>query len=60
MLDIKFIRDNSNLVKENCKNRHVTIDIDLLLKLDAERRESIKAVDDLRAMRKNKSKGKPS
>ena len=60
MLDIKFIRDNSNLVLENCKNRHVAIDIDRLLKLDAERRGSIKEIDDFRALRKSKSKGKPS
>lgn len=60
MLDIKFIRENANLVKTNCENRHVTIDIDLLLKLDVERRESIKAADNLRAIRKSKSKGKPS
>ncbi len=60
MLDIKFIRDNKDLVKENCKNRHVNVDIDLLLKLDGERRGALKEVEDLRALRKSKSKGKPS
>ncbi|MEK7131314.1 MAG: serine--tRNA ligase [Patescibacteria group bacterium] len=60
MLDIKFIRDNKDLVKANCKNRQVNADIDLLLKLDSERRKSIKEADDLRALRKSKSKGKPS
>ncbi len=60
MLDIKFIRDNKDLVKANCKNRNVNIDIDMLLNLDSERRESIKETDDLRALRKSKSKGKPS
>ncbi len=60
MLDIKFIRENKELVKENCKNRQVNVDIDLLLKLDIQRRETLKETEDLRAVRKSKSKGKPS
>ena len=60
MLDIKFIRDNKDLVKENCKNRNVKIDIELLLKLDVERREALKEVEALRALRNSKSKGKPT
>ena len=60
MLDIKFIRDNKELVKENCKNRNVNLDIELLLKLDSERREALKKVEDLRALRNSKSKGKPT
>ena len=60
MLDIKFIRDNKDLVKDNCKNRHVSVDIELLLKLDIERREVLKETEDLRASRKSQSKGKPS
>lgn len=60
MLDIKFIRENKELVKENCKNRHVTLDVDLLLKLDEERRGTQKEVEELRARRKSKSKAKPS
>ena len=60
MLDIKFIRDNKELVKENCKNRNVNIDIDLLLNLDNERRAGLKEVETLRALRNNKSKGKPT
>lgn len=60
MLDIKFIRENINLVKENCKNRNVNIDIDSLLKKDEERRELLKEIEDLRAMRKSSSKGKPT
>ena len=60
MLDIKFIRDNKDLVKENCKNRRVNLDIDLLLQLDGERREALKEIENLRALRNSKSKGKPS
>ncbi len=60
MLDIKFIRDNQELVKENCKNRHVNVDVDLLLKLDSERRDGLKEIENLRALRNSKSKGKPT
>ena len=31
MLDIKFIRENSKLVKENNINRNIKVDIDKLL-----------------------------
>ncbi len=60
MLDIKFIRENKDLIKDNCKNRHVKIDIDLLLEVDEKRRGLIKTIEDLRAGRNQKSKGKPS
>lgn len=60
MLDIKFIRENIDLVKTNCQNRRVKVDIDQLLKLDEERREQLKKIDDLRATRNQGSKGKPT
>ena len=60
MLDIKFIRDNKDLVKQNCLNRGVKVDIDALLAADENRRALMKKTDDLRALRNQKSKGKPS
>lgn len=60
MLDIKFIRENKDLVKENTKNRNVKIDIDSLLELDEKRRAGLKEIETLRAERKQKSKSKPS
>ncbi|MBI2038244.1 MAG: serine--tRNA ligase [Candidatus Magasanikbacteria bacterium] len=60
MLDIKFIRENKELIKENCKNRHVNLDVDELLKLDEQRRAAQQEVEALRAQRKSQSKGKPS
>ncbi|MCR5506718.1 MAG: serine--tRNA ligase [bacterium] len=36
MLDIKFIRENTSLVKKTCEQKNVDIDIDLMLKLDRE------------------------
>lgn len=60
MLDIKFIRENKDLVKKNCANRRAKVDIDALLKLDEERKELLKAAENLRALRNQKSKGKPT
>ena len=37
MLDLKFIRENRDLVKEGMKNKNQKIDIDGLLTLDEER-----------------------
>ncbi len=60
MLDIKFIRENKELIEKNNKNRRVEVDLDRLLAIDEERRATIKEVDDLRALRNQTSKGKPS
>lgn len=60
MLDIKIIRDNPDLIKQNCKNRLADVDIDKLLKLDSERREVLVKIDDLRSKRNSASKTKPT
>lgn len=60
MLDIKFIRENSELVKENCKNRLVAVDIDRLLEVDRKRRQSETRLEELRAERNKTSKVKPT
>ena len=38
MLDRKFIVENAELVKQNCRNRNVQVDIDRFLSLDEERK----------------------
>ena len=48
MLDIKFIRENREKVKENCKLRNIECDIDCLLELDEKRRELIEKIDELK------------
>ncbi len=60
MLDIKYIREHAELIKENNKNRGVAVDMDRLLSLDRERRETITRVEELRALRKKTSQGKPA
>lgn len=51
MLDIKFIRDNRDLVKEGMKAKNQKIDIDELLALDDERRKLLVEVEALKAER---------
>ena len=60
MLDIKYIREHAELVKENLKNRGVVLDLDNLLTLDRDRRAHIAQIEELRAKRNQGSKGKPS
>lgn len=52
MLDIKFIRENSDKVKENCQKRGIEVDVDKLLDLDKKRREILQKIEGLRAERK--------
>ncbi len=54
MLDIKFIRENSEKVKKACKDKQVKVDIDELLRLDKERRGLLRATEDFSA-KKNKA-----
>jgi seryl-tRNA synthetase len=49
MLDIKFIRENKDLVKENALKRGIRVDVDKLLVLDERRRELIGEIEALRA-----------
>jgi seryl-tRNA synthetase len=60
MLDIKIIRENPELIKTNCRNRLAKVDIDLLLKIDAEIRELKIATENARAERNKISKTKPT
>ncbi len=49
MLDIKFIRENKDIVQAGAKKKHVDIDIAHLIKVDDERLRILKEVEDLRA-----------
>jgi seryl-tRNA synthetase len=60
MLDIKFIRENVDLVKQNTKNRLVNIDIDKLLEIDKKIRNIETEIENLRAKRNVGSKTKPT
>jgi seryl-tRNA synthetase len=56
MLDLKFIRENPELVKKAVADRHDSAPIDEILRLDAERRQGIIKLDNLRQERKTISK----
>jgi len=60
MLDIKFIREHANEVKENARKRHVAVDIDELLRVDAERLALLKEVEELRRDRNETAEKIPS
>lgn len=51
MLDIQFIRDNPDVVAEKSKQKGYEVDIQQLLGFDAERRELLQQVEDLRRQR---------
>ena len=59
MLDIKFIRDNPDLVRENIRKKFQDSKlplVDEVLELDAKNRSAIKEASDLRASRNSLSK----
>jgi seryl-tRNA synthetase len=56
MLDIKFIRENPEIVKEGCRKKGVKVDIDKILDLDKKRRETLQALEDMRAQKNRASK----
>ena len=59
MLDIKYIRQNTQKVEEVCRKKHVDVDISRLLEVDKKRREIIQALEDMRAQKNRVSKQIP-
>lgn len=51
MLDIKYIRNNFNLLKSVFKNRNVEVDLDTFQKLDEKRRKLILSLESLQSKR---------
>ncbi|MCD6550400.1 serine--tRNA ligase [bacterium] len=56
MLDIKFIRENKDLVIEGCRHKNVEINIDYLLELDKKRRKLLTNLEKIRASKNKHSK----
>ncbi|MFC2066411.1 serine--tRNA ligase [Chloroflexota bacterium] len=52
MLDLKFIRDNTDLVRQALEKRQDSAPLDEILELDSERRHKISELEDLRHARK--------
>jgi len=56
MLDLKFIRENPDLVRRAIANRHDTSPLEEILQLDTERRLKIAELEEVRRSRKQTSK----
>jgi seryl-tRNA synthetase len=56
MIDIQFVRDNPEVVKEKSKQKGVKVNITKLLELDRDRRELLMQVEELRARRNEVAK----
>ncbi len=52
MLDIKFIRDNQDLIKDAIRKKFVKLNLDDLISLDDRRRETLSLVENLRSEQK--------
>ena len=59
MLDLKFIAENPDVVKDGCRKKRKDVNVDKILKLDAERRTLIVEIDELRAKQNKVSKDIP-
>ncbi|MFH1890076.1 MAG: serine--tRNA ligase [Candidatus Kuenenbacteria bacterium] len=59
MLDIKFIRENTDKVKKGAKDKGIEVNIDRLLEVDKMRRDFIQDLENLKAEQNKLSKVKP-
>jgi len=57
MLDINFIRENSNKVKEACEKKQTKVDVDKVLELDKKKRELMTEMENLKAEQNKISRG---
>lgn len=55
MLDIKFIKDHPQLVKDAARKKHLSVDVDLLLSLDDQRLALLRSIETLRSEQNNHS-----
>jgi len=58
MLDLKFIRENADLVRQAVANRQDSAPLDRILQLDSERRQKVNELEDLRHRRKEVARAK--
>lgn len=60
MLDIKIIRQNPEMIKDNIKKRNLKLNLDSFLEIDKEKLDLIVKVDELRALKNKVSKEIPN
>ncbi len=56
MLDLKFIRENPEVVRQAITNRHDNAPLDEILQMDSERRQKMTELEDMRRNRKQSSR----
>jgi seryl-tRNA synthetase len=56
VLDLRFIRENLDLVRENCRNRNFRVDLERLVELDEARRRLQTDLDEVRRRRNDLAK----
>ncbi len=59
MLDIKFIRENPELIKEAARKKGISVDVDVFLAVDERRRHILRELEEKRAKQNALSKGGP-
>ena len=59
MLDLKFIRENIDQVRQAVANRQDTAPLDKILELDSERRQKLLELEDFRHQRKEAARRTP-
>ena len=58
MLDLKFIRENTEQVRKAIENRHDTAPLDEIMELDSERRQKLLELESLRHQKKQTAQKK--
>ncbi|MEK9156542.1 MAG: serine--tRNA ligase [Patescibacteria group bacterium] len=58
MIDLKFLREQTDRLKEICRQKNVSLDIDHILAFDTKRRELSGKLDDLNRLRNDAAKNK--
>jgi seryl-tRNA synthetase len=56
MLDIKFIRENKDLIRAAAEKKHIDFDVEDLIRVDSQRTQILSAVEDMRAKQNATSK----
>ncbi|HBB02749.1 MAG: seryl-tRNA synthetase, seryl-tRNA synthetase [Candidatus Peregrinibacteria bacterium GW2011_GWF2_38_29] len=59
MLDLKFIRENPDVVKRAAELKKIKVDVDKLLELDKQKRELLKQTEDIKAEKNRASEQIP-
>lgn len=56
MLDIKFIRENRDLVKAAARKKHIDVDVDKLVSIDNDRLALLREIEEMRTQQNTQSK----